>query len=124
VTSDLAIYRKRVNHYLRPGDITVQTAVMAQGESRLKTAQSVAKSDPRQAEQIYKEIISKPPSITSDAAVREYETALVSLAELYRDEKKTQELVDLVTTSRTVLSTFAKAKTAKLGRSQFLSLWG
>jgi 26S proteasome regulatory subunit N6 len=95
---------------------------MAQGESRLKTAQSVAKSDPRQAEQIYKEITSKPPSITSDAAVREYETALVSLAELYRDEKKTQELVDLVTTSRTVLSTFAKAKTAKLGRLQFLLL--
>lgn len=90
---------------------------MAQGESRLKEAQSVAKSDPRKAEEIYKEITSKPPSITSDAAVREYETALVSLAELYRVEKKTQELVDLITTSRTVLSTFAKAKTAKLGRS-------
>lgn len=30
--------------------------------------------------------------------------------------RKSQELVDLVTTSRTVLSSFAKAKTAKLGR--------
>lgn len=29
--------------------------------------------------------------------------------------RKPQELVDLVTTSRTVLSSFAKAKTAKLG---------
>jgi hypothetical protein len=30
--------------------------------------------------------------------------------------RKSQELVDLITTSRTVLSSFAKAKTAKLGR--------
>ena len=29
--------------------------------------------------------------------------------------RKSDELVDLVTTSRTVLSSFAKAKTAKLG---------
>jgi 26S proteasome regulatory subunit N6 len=91
---------------------------MAQGDSsdRLKEAQKVAKSDPRQAEQIYKEIVSKPPSINSDAATREYETALISLGELYRDEKKIQELVDLITSSRTVLSSFAKAKTAKLSR--------
>jgi hypothetical protein len=92
---------------------------MAQGDSvdRLKEAQNVAKSDPRQAEQIYKDIVSKPPSINSDAATREYETALISLGELYRDEKKIQELVDLITSSRTVLSSFAKAKTAKLSRS-------
>ncbi|KAK1960773.1 PCI domain-containing protein [Colletotrichum eremochloae] len=92
---------------------------MAQGESaRVQEAQKVAKSDPRQAEQLFKEIISQPPSsATSDAAVKEYETALISLGELYRDEKKTQELVDLITKSRTVLSSFAKAKTAKLVRS-------
>lgn len=89
---------------------------MAQGESsdRLKEAQKVAKSDPRQAEQTYKEIVSKTPSINSDAAIREYETALISLGELYRDEKNIQALVDLITSSRTVLSSFAKAKTAKL----------
>ncbi|KAB5585861.1 PCI domain-containing protein [Coniochaeta sp. 2T2.1] len=92
---------------------------MAQGESsdRLKEAQKVAKSDPRQAEQIYKDIVSKPPSVNSDAATREYETALISLGELYRDEKRIQELVDLITSSRTVLSSFAKAKTAKLIRN-------
>lgn len=61
---------------------------MAQGESaRVQEAQKVAKSDPRKAEQLYKDIISKPPSATSDAAVKEYETALISLGELYRDEK-------------------------------------
>lgn len=108
---------------------------MAQGDSeRVREAQKVASSDPKKAEQIYKDIVSKPPSLT-DAAVREYETALISLGELYRDQKSaitvhplamtawiadvvnrnTQELVELVTKSRTVLSSFAKAKTAKLG---------
>lgn len=61
---------------------------MAQGDSeRVREAKKVASSDARKAEQIYKEILSKPPSVTSDAAIREYETALVSLGELYRDAK-------------------------------------
>ena len=61
---------------------------MAQGDSdRVREAQKLAKSDPKQAEGIYKEIVSKPPSVTSDAAIREYETALISLGELYRDQK-------------------------------------
>jgi 26S proteasome regulatory subunit N6 len=55
--------------------------------SRILEAKKLAKTDPRKAEVQYKEIISKPPSVTSDAAVREYETALVSLGELYRDQK-------------------------------------
>ncbi|KAK3320809.1 PCI domain-containing protein [Cercophora scortea] len=96
---------------------------MAQGDSeRVQQARKLAGADPRKAEQIYKDIISQPPSATSDAAVREYETALVSLGELYRDEKNSQELVGLVTKSRTVLSSFAKAKTAKLVR-QLLDLF-
>lgn len=61
---------------------------MAQGDSnRVQEAQKLAKSDPRQAEALYKDILSKPPSTTSDSALKEYETALISLGELYRDEK-------------------------------------
>jgi 26S proteasome regulatory subunit N6 len=61
---------------------------MAPADSaRILEAQKLAKSSPKEAEAKYKEIISKPPSATSDAAVREYETALVSLGELYRDQK-------------------------------------
>ena len=61
---------------------------MAQGDSeRVKEAKKLQSTDPRKTEALYKEIISKPPSVTSDAAIREYETALVSLGELYRDEK-------------------------------------
>ncbi|KAG4411147.1 PCI-domain-containing protein [Cadophora sp. DSE1049] len=96
---------------------------MAPADSaRIVEAKKLTKSNPREAEAQYKEIISKTPSATSDAAVREYETALVSLGELYRDQKKPNELVDLITTSRTVLSSFAKAKTAKLVR-QLLDLF-
>ncbi len=53
----------------------------------VKEAQALAGTDPRRAEAIYKNIISTPPSVTSEAAVKEYETALISLGELYRDEK-------------------------------------
>lgn len=61
---------------------------MAQGESeRVREAQKIASTDPKKAEQIYKDIISKPPSVTSEAAIREYENALISLGELYRDQK-------------------------------------
>jgi len=61
---------------------------MAPADSvRIQEAQKLAKTEPRKAEAEFKAIISKPPSATSDAAVREYETALVSLGELYRDEK-------------------------------------
>src|SRR6266536_3945572 len=56
---------------------------MAPADSaRIQEAQKMAKMDPRKAEAQYKEIISKPPAATSDAAVREYETALMNLGEL------------------------------------------
>jgi 26S proteasome regulatory subunit N6 len=100
---------------------------------RIIEAQEAAKTDSRRAELLYQDILSKTPSATNDAAVREYETALVKLGELYRDEtyvtlynlyvprltgfnRRVPELVNLITTSRTVLSSFAKAKTAKLGK--------
>lgn len=60
--------------------------------ARIQEAQKLAKTDPKKAEAQYKEITAKPPSVTSEAAVREYETALVSLGELYRDEKWVHEL--------------------------------
>ncbi|KAK0706537.1 hypothetical protein B0T26DRAFT_656548 [Lasiosphaeria miniovina] len=94
---------------------------MAQGDSE-RVAVAAAPKDARKQEAVYKEILSKPPSVTSDAAIRDYESALIGLGELYRDEKNSQELVGLVTKSRTVLSSFAKAKTAKLVR-QLLDLF-
>ncbi|KAI9648503.1 26S proteasome regulatory subunit rpn6 [Ciborinia camelliae] len=74
---------------------------MAPAESlRIQEAQKLAKTDPRKAEEQYKEIISKPPSVTSEASVREYETALVSLGELYRDENVTKSCIEWATSER------------------------
>jgi len=61
--------------------------MVAADSEKIQEAQKLVKTDPRKAEAQYKEIISKAPSVNSEAAIREYETALVSLGELYRDEK-------------------------------------
>jgi 26S proteasome regulatory subunit N6 len=68
------------------------------------------------AEQIYDEILSKSAG-TNEAALREQESALIQLGEVYRDQRQVDKLVKLIQTSRTIMSHFAKAKTAKIGNS-------
>lgn len=82
---------------------------------RIEEARKLAKTDTSKAEAIYKDILSKGPG-SGEAALRDYEAALMGLGEIYRDTKRPNELADLVRTSRSVLSSFAKAKTAKLGQ--------
>jgi hypothetical protein len=61
---------------------------MAVGDSsRVQEAQQLVKSDPRKAEALYKDLISKAPTTGADAATRQYEAALLGLGELYRDEQ-------------------------------------
>ncbi|KAL8748878.1 MAG: hypothetical protein Q9199_008020 [Rusavskia elegans] len=87
---------------------------------RIAEAQKLAKTNPLKAESIYKDVLSKGPG-SGEAALKDYETALMGLGELYRDQKKSHELSELVTSSRSTLSSFAKAKTAKIVR-QLLDL--
>lgn len=61
--------------------------MVLEDSAKITKAKKLIKTNPRDAEAQFKEIISQPPSVTSDAAVREYETALISLGQLYRDEK-------------------------------------
>jgi 26S proteasome regulatory subunit N6 len=92
-------------------------AVSAAEDSRkLSEAEKLSKSEPSSAETIYKSILSKSPG-TTEAAVKNLETALVGLGELYRDQKRVKELAQLILQTRSALSAFAKAKTAKLGSS-------
>ena len=84
-------------------------------EQKVAEAKKLAKNEPQKAESLYKEVLSKPPG-SNEAALRDYETALVGLGELYRDHKQQDDLAALVKTSRSSLSSFAKAKTAKLGK--------
>ena len=100
---------------LHQSNHTATTATMAQEDAakRIEEAKKLAKDQPSKAEAIYKEILSQPPG-TSDKAVREFETALLGLGELYRDHKRTQDLANLIQQTREVLTTFARAKTSKL----------
>ena len=82
---------------------------------RIEEAQRISKTEPAKAEAIYKDILSKGPG-SGEVALRQFETALMGLGELYRDSKRPEELAELVRTSRSTLSSFAKAKTAKLGK--------
>jgi len=75
-----------------------------------------AEAKPAQAEQIYKQILAD--TSTSDAeGLRDKETALVKLGELYRDQKNGSALAEVITLSRSFMSSTAKAKTAKLIRT-------
>lgn len=81
---------------------------------KLEDVRDVAKKDPTKAENIYKDILSRDPG-SNDARLRNFETALIGLGELYRDQRRVDDLADLIQQSRSALSKFARAKTSKLG---------
>ncbi|KII89171.1 hypothetical protein PLICRDRAFT_53638 [Plicaturopsis crispa FD-325 SS-3] len=94
--------------------------------SLLEEAQSIAATNPTRAEQLYKEILSNTAASTSDdtprtserdQSLRDQETALVKLGELYRDQKNAKGIAEVITLSRAFMSSTAKAKTAKLIRT-------
>ena len=82
----------------------------------IEEAKKLQKTDPSKAEAIYKNILSKGPG-SGEGALRDHEAALTGLGEVYRDGQRANELAELVKTSRSSLSSFAKAKTAKLGQT-------
>ena len=81
---------------------------------RIIAARKLSATNPRQAEIVYKDILSRPPG-QNDKALRDFENALTALGELLRDQQRTQDLVSLIEQTRNVLTSFARAKTAKLG---------
>ncbi|KAF7974169.1 hypothetical protein HWV62_13295 [Athelia sp. TMB] len=95
-------------------------------EKALVEAEKNAKTNPARAEQLYKQILSSTAESTNADApqtgakaqsLRDQETALVKLGELYRDTKNAKGLADVITLSRAFMSSTAKAKTAKLIRT-------
>ncbi|KDQ61275.1 hypothetical protein JAAARDRAFT_152408 [Jaapia argillacea MUCL 33604] len=94
---------------------------MSTPSSLISKAEAVASSNPQQAEQIYKQILgattASTSSANSDQSLRDQETALVKLGELYRDQKNAKGLAEVITLSRSFMSSTAKAKTAKLIRT-------
>ncbi|KAF8644776.1 hypothetical protein AX16_008282 [Volvariella volvacea WC 439] len=87
----------------------------------LAKADSLVASDPAAAEALYKQILAAPrDDNTQDEHaqfLRDQETALVKLGELYRDQKNAKSVAEVITLSRAFMSSTAKAKTAKLIRT-------
>ncbi|KAJ3041406.1 26S proteasome regulatory subunit rpn6 [Rhizophlyctis rosea] len=84
----------------------------------LKEAEEVAKSDPGKAIGIYQGILSdSATSGSADEDVKNKETAVLKLAELYKTQNRGDDLAALIRQSRSFLSSISKAKTAKVVRT-------
>ncbi|KAF9242024.1 proteasome regulatory particle subunit [Melanogaster broomeanus] len=98
---------------------------MPSTDALLKEAESVASTDSKRAEEIYKHILSSSASTSNgtsstgdrDQSLRDQEAAMIKLAELHRDRKNGKGLAEVITLSRSFMSSTAKAKTAKLIRT-------
>ncbi|KAG0165659.1 26S proteasome regulatory subunit rpn6 [Apophysomyces sp. BC1034] len=89
---------------------------------RLKEAHKLKQSgNHEQAQALYHGILAEKAQ--AEDVLREQELALVHLGELYRDLKLPEELAKLIRSSRSFMSSIAKAKTAKLIRT-LIDLFG
>lgn len=70
-----------------------------------------------EGERILKAIFDAPSSSNDESQLREQEAALIRLGELYRDTHNADALANIVRSSRSFMSSIAKAKTAKLVRT-------
>ncbi|CAG80786.1 hypothetical protein B0I72DRAFT_114251 [Yarrowia lipolytica] len=69
-----------------------------------------------EAEKLYREILDQKAG-TNEKSIQIQESALINLGTLYASNNKPQDLADLIHTSLTVMSGFAKSKTAKIIRN-------
>ncbi|OZJ06402.1 hypothetical protein BZG36_00663 [Bifiguratus adelaidae] len=81
----------------------------------LEQADETRRKDPNASIEIYKQILSQEG--TSEDVLREKETALTHLGEVYRDLKKPNDLAELIRSSKDFMTSIAKAKTAKIIRT-------
>lgn len=69
-----------------------------------------------EAEKLYREILDQKAG-TNEKSIQIQEAALINLGTLYASNNKPQDLADLIHTSLSVMSGFAKSKTAKIIRN-------
>ncbi|KAF9506651.1 hypothetical protein BS47DRAFT_387575 [Hydnum rufescens UP504] len=81
----------------------------------LEEANAALKTDAKRAEALYQQVLQAPKA--TDDILRDQESALIKLGQLYRDEKNAKSLAKVVKSSRGFMSNAAKAKTAKLIRT-------
>ncbi|KAG5358162.1 putative 26S proteasome regulatory subunit rpn6 [Yarrowia sp. B02] len=86
-------------------------------EETLASAKAAeSKGNTADAEKLYRDILNEKAG-SNEKAIQIQETALINLGTLYASGNKPQDLADLIHTSLTVMSGFAKSKTAKIIRN-------
>ncbi|PVF98237.1 putative 26s proteasome p44.5 protein [Serendipita vermifera] len=80
----------------------------------LSEATNQREANPKRAEELYKKILEVKAGDNDADTVRDQETSLVSLGEIYRDQGNATELEKVLLMARETTSMMAKAKTAKL----------
>ncbi|KAL0065193.1 26S proteasome regulatory subunit rpn6 [Marasmius tenuissimus] len=101
---------------------------MSSTDKLLADANAASKTDTKRAEDLYKQILALPKPAASEGedrlaqTLRDQETALVNLGQLYRDQKNAKGVAEIITQSRTFMSSTAKAKTAKLSEETLRTL--
>ncbi|KAL1925363.1 uncharacterized protein VTP21DRAFT_246 [Calcarisporiella thermophila] len=83
--------------------------------SLLEQAASLKENQPEQAIRLYQAVLKE--NATDESSLRDQEQALLQLGELYKNLRKPAELAELIRSSRTIMNSIAKAKTAKLVKS-------
>ncbi|GAA5962386.1 hypothetical protein JCM21900_005102 [Sporobolomyces salmonicolor] len=78
---------------------------------------ALALSDPAQRELSLRAVLAQPAGPRDDDLLRDKETAILKLGELYRDQANADALAEVVRSSRPLVEHLAKAKTAKLIRT-------
>ncbi|OAQ34194.1 PCI-domain-containing protein [Linnemannia elongata AG-77] len=84
--------------------------------STIAQAEEVRKTSPEQAIPLYQSILAAAAG-TDVSARNDQETALLKLAQCYRDLHRPNELAALIHDSRTLITSIPKAKTAKIIRT-------
>lgn len=60
--------------------------MVSSNAASMEEAKKLSQTDPGRSEALYKEILSKDPG-SSESALKDYENALMSLGELYKDHR-------------------------------------
>lgn len=92
---------------------------MAIEQGPLKAAEeAIQAGNAAEGERILKQILEpKDKNVTEEDSLRQRELALTRLGQLYRDQKDANKLAEAVRSSRALMASIAKAKTAKLIRT-------
>ncbi|RKP06520.1 PCI domain-containing protein [Thamnocephalis sphaerospora] len=82
----------------------------------LAQAEELSQMQPEKAVEMYRKVLEHKTE-KNDGLLRQKETAIIKLGELYKTQRDTTAMAELIRTSRTLMGDIAKAKSAKIVRT-------